>query len=136
MRTVFADTGYWIAQFSPDDGLHHKAEEVTRQQAPFLIVTTEMVLGEFLTYVTRRRERHRAAAAAWVKALASNPDVEVVPQTSAQFEAAVDLYAARPDKQWSLVDCASFVLMEQRDIREALAYDHDFTQAGFDALLR
>ena len=126
MRTVFADSGYWIALFDPDDGLHGRAVEVTRQQPPFRIVTTEMVLGEFLTCMSRRGEHHRRGAAQMAKSLKSNSDVEVVRQTSAQFEAAVDRYAARPDKQWSLVDCASFVLMEQRDIREALTHDHDF----------
>ena len=95
-----------------------------------------MVLGEFLTCMSRRGEHHRTGAAQLVKDLASNPDVEVVPQTSAQFDAAVDRYEARPDQQWSLVDCASFVLMEQRDIREALAHDRNFEQARFIALLR
>ena len=136
MRTVFADTGYWVALRDPGDGLHRKAEEVTRQLAPLQTVTTEMVLGEFLTCMSRRGEHHRTGAAQLVKDLASNPDVEVVPQTSAQFEAAVGRCASRPDQQWSLVDCASFVLMEHRDIREALAHDRDFQQAGFVALLK
>ena len=59
-----------------------------------------------------------------------------MPQTSAQFDAAVDRYASRLDKNWSLTDCASFILMEEMDITEALAHDRDFEQAGFVALLR
>ena len=42
----------------------------------------------------------------------------------------------RPDKEWSLTDCISFVLMRERSVHEALAYDHHFEQAGFVALLR
>ena len=49
---------------------------------------------------------------------------------------AVERYAARPDQTWSLTDCASFIVMEERNIVEALAYDKDFKQAGFSALLR
>ena len=45
-------------------------------------------------------------------------------------------YSSRLDQSWSLVDCSSFVLMEERGIRDALAYDVDFVQAGFNALLR
>jgi len=38
-------------------------------------------------------------------------------------------------KEWSLVDCASFVAMQQRGIFEALTTDHHFEQAGFVRLL-
>ncbi len=53
-----------------------------------------------------------------------------------QFRAAVEHYAARPDQRWSLTDCASFLVMEERGIAEAPAYDWDFEQAGFTAVLR
>jgi predicted nucleic acid-binding protein len=39
-------------------------------------------------------------------------------------------------KEWSLTDCISFVVMNERKIRRALAYDHHFEQAGFEPLLR
>ena len=136
MRTVFADSGYWIALLDPSDGLHERAETVARQLTPFRLVTTEMVLAEVLTLATIRGEHIRALAAERVKGWITDPRVDVVPQTSDLFRAALDLYACRLDKEWSLTDCASFVLMEQMNIREALAHDHNFEQAGFIALLR
>ena len=42
----------------------------------------------------------------------------------------------RLDHSWSVVDCASFVVMRTRQIQEALAFDRHFEQAGFTALLR
>lgn len=48
----------------------------------------------------------------------------------------VELYAARGDKEWSLTDCLSFVVMRRRDIAEAVTGDHHFEQAGFVALLK
>ena len=45
------------------------------------------------------------------------------------------MYAARPDKDWSLTDCVSFSIMERLELREAAATDHHFSQAGFLALL-
>ena len=54
----------------------------------------------------------------------------------AVYEKRLDLYGSRLDQTWSLVDCSSFVLMEERGIQDALAYDVDFVQAGFNALLR
>ena len=71
-----------------------------------------------------------------VRELENNPNVEIVAQTDMQFRAAVERYASRGDQRWSLTDCASFLVMEERDITEALAYDRDFEQAGFIALLR
>ena len=52
------------------------------------------------------------------------------------FDKGVGLYAARPDKDWSLTDCISFVVMQEHGITDALTGDHHFEQAGFKALLR
>jgi predicted nucleic acid-binding protein len=52
------------------------------------------------------------------------------------FARGFELYRTRTDKDWGLTDCISFVVMEERGIREALAYDQHFIQAGFRALLR
>jgi len=65
------------------------------------------------------------------------PDhVEVVGLSPERFARALVRYKTHRDKEWSLVDCVSFEVMEQRGIRSALAYDRHFVQAGFEALLR
>jgi predicted nucleic acid-binding protein len=51
-------------------------------------------------------------------------------------EQAWQLLSNRQDKHWSLVDCASFVLMNQRGLVEALTTDQHFEQAGFVRLLK
>lgn len=71
-----------------------------------------------------------------VRSFQSNVDVEIVPQTDGQFAAALTLYAQRPDKEWGITDCASFLIMQERGIVEALAHDDHFQQAGFIPLLR
>jgi uncharacterized protein len=52
------------------------------------------------------------------------------------YEEGVKLYAARDDKEWSLTDCLSFVVMQEANITESLTADHHFEQAGFVALLK
>lgn len=55
-----------------------------------------------------------------------------------QYHTAATTLTTRLDRgqePWSLVDCASFVLMEDRQITAALTSDHHFVQAGFRALL-
>jgi uncharacterized protein len=68
--------------------------------------------------------------------LRAQPDVEIVPSTSDLFRRGTELFAARPDKEWSLTDCISFVVMNERGINDALTNDHHFEQAGFRILLK
>jgi predicted nucleic acid-binding protein len=134
MRTVFADTGYWVALLNPRDQLHGKAKSVSASLGQTRIVTSEMVLDELLASLSAPPARATVISA--VNNIVSNPNVEVVPQTSLQFREAFALYKTRTDKEWSLTDCASFNLMKERAITEALAHDEHFEQTGFVALLR
>ena len=136
MNLVFADVGYFIANLDDRDPLHGRARDVTARLGLLRIMTTQMVVTEVLNYVSRGGEHLRSLAVQMVRELEDNPEVEIVPQTDTQFRAAVERYASRGDQRWSLTDCASFLSMEERGIREVLAYDRDFEQAGFVAPLR
>lgn len=67
--------------------------------------------------------------------LQSSSAVDFIDANQELFDRGAELYADRPDKQWSLVDCISFIVMQRDGISEALSTDHHFTQAGFTALL-
>ncbi len=136
MNVVFADAGYLIASLDSRDPLHELARQVAAGLGSFGIITTQMVVTEVLNYVSRGGEPLRRLSVQMVRELENNPNVEIVAQTDMQFRAAVERYASRGDQRWSLTDCASFLVMEERGITEALAYDRDFEQAGFAALLR
>lgn len=136
MREVFADTVYWIAMIRSEDVLGDAVDEATSELGSYHLVTSEMVLVEVLNFFARGGARARNAAVEAVRRLENDSGVEIVAQTSAQFAKAFDRYGSRLDQSWSLVDCSSFVLMEERGIRDALAHDVDFVQAGFNALLR
>ena len=136
MRTVFADSGYWVALLYPRDQHHATATAVAAGLGQVSIVTTQMVLTEAFNAMAKSGEGGRRLVAQLMEDLENDPDVEVIPQTEAQFRASVERYATRSDQSWSLTDCASFLVMEERGIAEALAYDRDFEQAGFVALLR
>ena len=136
MRVVFADTGYWIALSNPRDSLHTPARELSRARRPAHLVTSEMVLTEYLNDFSRRGGFLRRAASTLVQQLRRNPNATIVPQTTAQFWEAVSMYAARGDKPWSQTDCASFRIMQEWRLSDALTHDRNFEQAGFKALLR
>jgi predicted nucleic acid-binding protein len=59
-----------------------------------------------------------------------------MPQTRESFQAGFDLYAARPDKGYSLTDCISMQTMRREGLTEVLANDRHFEQEGFRALFR
>ena len=48
MKRIFADTSYWIALFNPRDELHARAVAAAQSYSDDQIVTSEMVLAEFL----------------------------------------------------------------------------------------
>lgn len=134
MKIVFADTGYWEAVLNPNDKLHVRAQEVSASLGKVRLLTTEMVLSELLAALSKIPVRPFAIIG--VQAIRTDPNVEVVPQTSLQFSAGFDLYRSMTDKEWSLIDCVSFNVMRERGLTDALAHDRHFEQAGFVALLR
>ena len=136
MNTVFADAGYWIALFNPRDQLHDKAVVAAQVTQERPIVTSQMMLTEFLNHYASFGEPFRQRAVQVVRSLQDDAGVEIVSQTAEQFAAALTLYAQRQDKAWGLTDCASFLIMQERGITEALAHDEHFPQAGFLPLLR
>jgi predicted nucleic acid-binding protein len=136
MKKLFADTSYWVALLNPRDDLHGKAQEVSVVIGPVFTVTSEMVLTELLNIFAEKGEALRKAAALMAERIKSSPNCEVVTQTSLQFRNALTRYQNRLDKGWSLTDCASHLILEEKRISEVLTYDEHFIQAGFHALLR
>ena len=85
MKTLFADAGYWISLLHRHDELHERAKRVSASLGPVKLVTSEMVLTEFLNYFAGRGKGLREMAAAWVEKLLRDPNTLIVPQTSTRF---------------------------------------------------
>ena len=62
--------------------------------------------------------------------------MRVIPQSRKSFRASLDLYRARPDKRYSLVDCISMQTTHEEGLAEVLTNDRHFEQEGFRALFR
>lgn len=135
MKSVFADTAYWIALLNPKDDLHAEARRVSGTLGQSRIVTSEFVMVELLNGFAGGGAGARVSAVDLIDRLRENANVDLVPLSSALFRRAVDRYARRKDKTWSLVDCASFLIMEEHNITEALTADMHFQQAGFEVML-
>lgn len=132
MTPVFADAVYLVALANPRDQFHSKA--VAIDMADRLVITTQYVITEVGNALAKRSLRNMFGKL--VDRIADWNDVTIRPGSDDLFAAALDLYRRRPDKDWSLTDCTSFVVMEREGLRDALTADHHFEQAGFVALLK
>src|SRR4051812_21679121 len=120
---VFADTFYWLAVARPRDRWHAAAMRWAAANAATRVITTDEVLTEFLNALSGTGPAGRAYAAALVDALRTDQAVLVLPQTRADFDAALALYRARPDKGYSLTDCRSMTAMRDHGLTDVLTND-------------
>jgi predicted nucleic acid-binding protein len=134
-RTLFVDAVFWIALTRQTEQFHQRCLDRRDwfQRNQVRLITTEAVLWEWLNMLAKPPTRELAAGG--YRRCHEGDLVEVVPFLPALVRGASALYQARPDKHWSLTDCLSFVVMQDRGLTDALTTDHHFVQAGYRALL-
>ncbi len=131
MTQTFADSFYLLALFNGRDAAHERAVAASMQLLGGL-VTTDWVLVE--TADALCDPANRRGCVEFLEDLSRSSRVEIAPASRELFDAGWELYRNRDDKEWSLTDCISFVVMQNRRIDDALTGDHHFEQAGFRAL--
>ena len=136
MSALFADAFYWIALADFADSAHQRALTLTAKLAASHIVTTDEVLTEYLTFFSTALEPLRREVAESVEGILSSSVIRVIPQSRDSFRSGLQLYRARPDKGYSLVDCISMQTMRKEGLTEVLTNDRHFEQEGFRALFR
>lgn len=133
MSALFADTSYYLAIVNADDIDRQLAMQWSDRWRGRVVLKDYilMELGNALSSISRRHH-----LVPLVESLKANRKVELIPANEELFERGLELFGQRPDKDWSLTDCISFVVMQDYGLTDALTTDHHFEQAGFRALLR
>ena len=126
MKVRFADTSFWFARHQPADRHHRTARQI--EPGP-KIITTDWVLGE--TWTLTNRWGDHAGAVGCLEAIRGLPGVEIEVVTAADLTAAWGWLARHDERPYSFVDAVSFRIMHRRRLTEALAFDGDFSAAGF-----
>jgi hypothetical protein len=72
------------------------------------------------------KSKYRRAAIQLLESLESDANVKIIPLTKDLYLAAFRLFKQRPDQEWGLVDCVSFIVMQNRGITDALTADAHF----------
>lgn len=136
MNRFFLDTAYAIALSNPTDQHHARAKALARQLrlqgAKF--ITTRAVMIEIANSFAK--QRYRNATIKILKAIEADKSIEKIAISDELYKQAFQLYCERPDKEWGLTDCISFVVMKDRGLTDALTADTHFKQAGFNVLLK
>lgn len=135
-NTCFVDSVCWIAILNADDELHEVADTEYKKlmKSGFRFVASTAVLNEVANALCK--PRYRGSVVEFYKRLKKSQRVEIVFVDEKLWASGWDLYENRPDKEWSLTDCISIVIMQEQGLREALTNDKHFEQAGFNAILQ
>lgn len=134
MKEIFVDTSAWDALADAGDPNHARAlqfrDEIVGQCR---LVISDYVLDELYTLLLLN--------VGYAKAVAFKRDLDVLRHTGVlevvwtsetiANEAWIVFKKCNVDKQWSYTDCVSYVVMKQRGMTEAFAFDHHFEQMGF-----
>jgi len=128
---AFQDTLAFVAAVDRRDQYHAAVVAYLSGYAGKLI-TTEWVVVESLDSLAE--PIYRSSALKMIDRLRSDPGVEIIGFETGFYSAGFQLFRSRPDKNWSLTDCISFVVMEERKLTDALTADHHFRQAGFNPI--
>jgi len=119
MRRYFVDTWHFIARLQRLDGDHAAAVGLLHRFSDALLVTHDAVLMELLAFLSGTGAWNRAASVEMVRETLRH--WTVIPADRPLFLRALDRYAKRPDKGYSLVDCMSMVVMVWAPISMMLA---------------
>ena len=125
----FVDTSFWFAVQSSADANHEQARRLWAGRGPGELITSNHVVGETWTLMRRRAGYH--AARRFVETIGVSPSIAVVHLDATTEDDAWKWLLRHDEREYSFVDATSFAVMRRRRITEALAFDGDFSAAGF-----
>ena len=136
--TVFVDTSGWGHYFIRKEFRHHEAQSLVYalRKEGHRFVTTNYILAELVALMQSPLKRPRHEQIEAVESIREETWIKIIHIDETLDQLAWELFRSRREKSWSLVDCASFVVMQQENILYALSTDHHFEQAGFINLLK
>ncbi len=133
-RKVFLDTAFILAYIFKDDKFNSNAiklkEEIKIKNIE--VITTELILIELANSLSKLRFRKEAILT--INEL--RKATKVLEVDNRMLKNAWGLFTSREDKEWGIIDCFSFIAMQEYEVKQALSTDKHFEQAGFEILLK
>lgn len=132
MNKLLIDTSGFFSLYDEDEKNH--SETVKYYETSFTKITTNYVLAEY-TPLAQIRGVPRLDIIKFSSLILEDVDVEIVWVDEILHRQAVELMQKRKDKNYSLCDIVSFIVIQERGIMDALTTDKHFEQEGFNRLL-
>jgi len=135
MTNIFIDTSAFYASFDPEDSNYHSAVHFFQQikeNSMYRLFATNLVFYETITLV--RSRIGIAESIRFGQSLFHSKGIQTVFVDYALEAKALDIFNSHTDKNYSFVDCASFVVMQENKIGKAFTFDKHFKQFGFELL--
>ncbi|MBI2093331.1 MAG: PIN domain-containing protein [Candidatus Omnitrophica bacterium] len=134
MTKCFIDTSAFAALYHRNDAYHEQAKQIWTflRQRQAILYTTRDVISETITLVRRRTSYRQAVICG--NDLWASPVLEILRSDARQDSEAWEFFQRYTDKEFSFVDCLSFVLMKELRLQWAFAFDQHFAQAGFEMI--
>lgn len=126
---IFADTSFWVAAAALREDRHVEATELFTRHWREGLLTSNHARGETWTFLRRRYGHH--AAVDFLNRLERTQRFQVVFVSEDLEREALRWLRRHDEREYSFVDATSFALMRSLRIRRVLAFDGDFTAAGF-----
>jgi predicted nucleic acid-binding protein len=129
---IFVDTSFWVALRNRRDAHHEEAKELLARNEGTQLTTTNHVRGETWTYL-RHQGGHRASVG-FLDVVEQSPRIRVARVSEEAEQRALTWLRQHDEREYSLVDATSFAVMRTLRIHDALAFDGDFSAAGYTEL--
>jgi len=135
---IFVDTSGWMEFIVANQSHHPQCCQIIERAiaSKSALITTNYVLSELVPLLSSRTRLTRPQILDVMVTLSQMAEVEIVHITPELHRSAFELLRSRADKNWSWVDAASFVVMRNRGLTQALTSDQHFDQAGFERLIK
>jgi predicted nucleic acid-binding protein len=125
---IFVDTLFIVALINKRDQYHQIALNLAEQYENCPLITTDAI---FLESGNKLSANYRNEVVELIEQFLASDEIDVIRLTPELFDESLRLYKKHQDKSWGLVDCFSFVVMNQHKVSQALTFDRHFIQAGF-----
>lgn len=137
-KSLFVDTSGWANYLIKTEPFYLETSQLLEQcfKNNTKLVTSNYILAELIALLHSPLRVSKAQQIKILDVIKTASWVNVIHIDKATEKRVYELWKSRPDKNWSLVDCSSFVLMQDEKITQAITSDHHFEQAGFIRLLK
>lgn len=124
MRSLYVDTGVWLALIDTSDPHHARARSIFDSHRGFPLCGSDLVLSECVTLLARRFGADRAAD--FGSEFVEGREATLLRCEREDWIEGLALIRKFPEQRLSFADATSFAIVRRFDIEKAASFDKHF----------